>query len=157
MRTANFRARPRRSLPLVLLAVVLLGLVGCATSAERRIGRNPALFQSLPVETQERVRAGEVAIGDSPEIVLLALGRPDRRVTQRTEREERIVWIYEQRILYPDPLRMHEFGHGRHWVGDPFAHPDTVIVLDRPAERRYARARLEFVGDRLVAIQQVEQ
>jgi hypothetical protein len=131
----------------VLVAAIMLA--GCASTPERRIARNPDLFASFPTDVQERVRAGQVELGFSPEMVSLALGRPDSRVTQRSERGEKVIWYYEGRYLTTDTVRVHDYGR--------FSVRDPVIYVDRTREHRYTRARLEFVDGRLTTIQQVER
>ncbi|MBA3849906.1 MAG: hypothetical protein C0502_07905 [Opitutus sp.] len=74
---------------------LLAFLAGCASTPESRIQRNPEAFAQLPPAVQERVRRGQVYIGDSESVVLLALGEPARRMErldQRTGLSQ--VWIY---------------------------------------------------------------
>jgi len=68
-------------------------MIGCA-STENRISKNQALFDSYPVDTQSKIRAGEVAVGFDQEQVLMALGKPDRETTIETEAGKQIVWQY---------------------------------------------------------------
>lgn len=81
---------------LVLVAAsAVLFLGGCASTPESRIAGNPQVFAALAPAVQERVRRGVVEIGDTPEIVRLALGEPARvveRLDQRTGRSE--IWMY---------------------------------------------------------------
>lgn len=77
-----------------LLAAVLVVLAGCATTPADRIRRDPALFAKFPAEVQERIRAGQVEIGDPAAAVLLALGEPVQRMNRRTAEGETEVWIY---------------------------------------------------------------
>ncbi len=74
---------------------LLAFLAGCASTPESRIQRNPEAFAQLPTAVQERVRRGQIDLGDSESVVLLALGEPARRLErldQRTGASE--VWIY---------------------------------------------------------------
>lgn len=80
-----------------LLSSILLacGLIfaGCSTT-NSRISKNQALFDSYPVATQSTIRAGEVAVGFTPEQVRMSLGDPDREATIETEAGKQIVWQY---------------------------------------------------------------
>lgn len=106
MSSSSFRSGPS-SIPLgalrwrgwlsLLLLCLLAGLAGCQTGPERRIRQNPELFMSLDPEAQELIRAGEVAVGFTPEMVRLAWGRPDERQVTRTAEGESHVWTYVSR------------------------------------------------------------
>ena len=69
---------------LTLLALAAAAaLAGCASPAAR-IKANPQLFASISPANQELIRHGQIALGFTPDMVLLALGEPDR-VTQHTD------------------------------------------------------------------------
>lgn len=78
-----------------LTAVFALG--GCASNPNSRIKKEQAAFEAMPADVQEKIRAGEVAVGFTPQQVTLARGKPDRvgRRTSATAQEE--VWTYERR------------------------------------------------------------
>lgn len=79
-----------RLLP-VALAVLLLA--GCNTF-ERRARQNPSLFAALSPEQRAKLQHGVIEIGNTPDMVYLALGAPDekRETTTAAGREE--LWIY---------------------------------------------------------------
>ncbi|HUJ42928.1 MAG TPA: hypothetical protein VLW52_04895 [Opitutaceae bacterium] len=81
----------------ILLCVVFLVLVGCATTPAERIAKNRAVFESWPPDVQAKVQAGEVALGFTPEQVQIALGAPDHSFTRVTERGTEEVWGYRDR------------------------------------------------------------
>jgi len=71
----------------------LFVLSGCSTPQKR--SRNyPEMMEALTPEEREMVEAGEVEVGFSEEMVLVALGEPDRRFTQRSASGEREIWVY---------------------------------------------------------------
>lgn len=65
-----------RYLTPLALGFALLG-AGCQ-SVDVRSRQHAALFNQLPPADQQRLLAREVLIGDTPEMVEIALGRPDR-------------------------------------------------------------------------------
>lgn len=56
-------------------------------------------IDALPPEFQEAVRAKEARIGMDRDTVVMALGRPDRKVREKTDGIETEDWIYFQRGL----------------------------------------------------------
>lgn len=76
----------------VFLAALFV-LSGCSTP-QKRARNYPELMAALSPEEREMVEAGEVQVGFSEEMVLVALGEPDRRFTQRSASGEREIWVY---------------------------------------------------------------
>ncbi len=76
-----------------LVVLSLLLLAGCASPADR-IATNQAMFDSWPVDVREKIRAGQVAVGFAPEMVLVALGQPDRKVLRTSAQGTAEVWTY---------------------------------------------------------------
>ena len=56
-------------------------------------------LESLPPEFQEAVKAKEAMIGMDRSTVIMALGRPDRKIREKTDGIENEDWIYFQRGL----------------------------------------------------------
>lgn len=128
-----------------LAAALLLLLVGCSTPAAR-ISSNQAAFDSWPADVREKVGLGKVAVGFTPEMVLVALGEADRKSTRTTAAGTVEVWSY--------------FDHGPHFsfglgmasggrhsavgggvaVGDQGFHDDEIL-------------RVIFDGGRVAAIE----
>jgi len=77
------------------LAAALFALVisGCSTPAGR-ITKNQEAFDSWPVEVREKIRAGEVDLGFTPAQVLVALGKPTRSYSHKSEGSEAEIWAY---------------------------------------------------------------
>ena len=68
---------------------------GCAVSTPAtRIERHQAAFAAWPAQVQAQVRAGQVAVGFTPEMVRVAAGEPDLVRSRLTERGASEVWIY---------------------------------------------------------------
>jgi hypothetical protein len=81
----------------LLYSLLLVALIsaGCASPASR-IASHQAAFNSWPAAVREKVRAGEVAIGFTPEQVRVALGEPDRVLTHAISTSEAEVWVYRE-------------------------------------------------------------
>ncbi len=78
---------------LLLLATALL-LAGCE-SISTRARQHAATFNTLAPEVQQRLLAGEVAVGDTPEMVEIAFGEPnDDRAILTTSGRVRRMWVY---------------------------------------------------------------
>ena len=80
---------------------------GCST-VDTRIAQDRTAFNNWPPPVQDKVVAGQVAIGFTPEQVQVALGRPDR-VWMRTSHDGTSqVWSY----LEPSTDLDGGFGYG---------------------------------------------
>jgi hypothetical protein len=128
-------------------AVLFLG--GCASTPESRIQRNPEAFAALPSAVQERVRRGAVEIGDTPEIVRLALGEPARvvqRVDARTGASE--VWIF----LKESPRISFGFGVGSYGrssgVGLGVSTGDLAVREDEALRVEFQQGRVTRIDFR---------
>ncbi len=70
---------------------------GCATTPAARVEANATTVATWPADVQAKVKAGEAAIGFTPEQVRTALGEPGR-ISLRTEADgTREVWLYSAR------------------------------------------------------------
>jgi len=117
-----FRKRYLRLLVVPFLLLCLLGgLAGCQTGPERRIRQNPELFMSFDPDVQDMIRAGQVALGFTPEMVMLAWGRPDMRQVTLTEQGETHVWTYTSRSSV--------------YTGRSFAGYDRHVYFDSRSQR----------------------
>lgn len=81
------------SLPLAAAAVTLLLFAGC-NSFNSRARQMSAVYDQLPASEQQRLQRGVIGIGDSPEMVYIALGNPDERRDTLNADGSRTTWIY---------------------------------------------------------------
>ena len=81
-----------KQLALAALALAL-ALAGCSTP-DSRIEKNSGSFAGYPPAVQAKIRAGEVDVGFTTEMVQIALGKPDRVLRRQTAEGESEVWIY---------------------------------------------------------------
>jgi hypothetical protein len=99
----------------VALAMALLA-GGCSTF-QSRVREKSATYESLPPETQQRLQRGRIDLGDTQDMVYIALGHPDekRQITtpdgaQQTwiyrsywEQYEGTAWVGWHRVIVPAP------------------------------------------------------
>lgn len=135
MRTAH--ARLASSLLMVAL------LAACSTTASR-ISEQQGVFDSYPAEVREKIRAGQVAIGFSPEQARMALGEPSRIYSRQTGQGEAEIWSYQDR----GPAL--SFGLGGYSGGGTSV--GAGIGLGTGAEA-LEKLRLVFEGGRLSSIE----
>ena len=77
----------------VLAAAGMLLSAGCA-SFDSRTEEKSYVFESLAPETKQRLKDGEIHIGDSKDMVYIALGDPSDKRSSVTENGEKTTWIY---------------------------------------------------------------
>jgi len=123
--------------------VVLLAaaLAGCET-VDKRIQRNQELFGSYPPQTRELIRAGKVEVGFTMDQARMALGRPDRVVSERTADSTREVWAYGAGAS--------AVGFGFGMGGWGMSHVGTSVAFDTVVPDEWLR--LTFVDGRVAGI-----
>ncbi len=78
---------------LLATCLLMVVLVGCS-SVSSRIERNRAEYETYPMAVREKIVAGQVDVGFTPEQVGMALGEPDRVSTRTTPDGVSEVWSY---------------------------------------------------------------
>ena len=129
----------------VLLAPLfaLACLAGCS-SPDSRIKSHQATFDALPAETQTKIRAGKIEVGFTPEMVLMALGEPDRRYTRTSEKGQSEVWAYRDKgPAFSIGLGVGG-GSGRSGVGGG-------VGVSTGGDRAEDKMRVVFEGGKVVA------
>src|SRR5438270_11416293 len=71
-------------------------LAGCST-VDSRIAHNRAAFNTWPPAVQDKVVAGQIDVGFTPDQVRVALGEPDRVWSRTTNDGTSEVWSYGDR------------------------------------------------------------
>ncbi len=77
-----------------LAALLAAALLAACASAGSRIRDNQAAFDSYPPPVQEKIRAGQIDIGFTPEMVRMALGEPDRKFSRTSAEGDSEVWAW---------------------------------------------------------------
>ena len=135
-----------RPLALAVLALALVA-AGCSTP-DSRIEKHAAAFAGYPPAVQAKIRAGEVDVGFTPEMVTLALGKPDRIRRRLSGEGETDVWVYA------DKAPMFSFGVG---VGGGGHHSGGgVAVGTSTGGDRGDRLRVVFKAGKVTAIERRE-
>ncbi len=142
---------------LLLLAVTAV-LAGCSTTASR-IREKPEVFAALPAEDQARLRQGTVAIGDTPDMVYIAIGTPTRRQDKQVPAGRETTWIYRS---YYERYDGDVFtGYRRRMGIDPrtgrriiFLEPCYTEVYHAESEEHL---RVTFENDRVTAIEELKR
>jgi hypothetical protein len=128
-----------------LLAAAALALAACST-IDSRIGRQQALFDSYPPHVQQNIRNGVIEVGYTPEMVVMALGEPDRKVEMQAQDGVAEVWTYRKSV----PGFAVGMGSGG-YVGSGVG-IGTGVTVGEPA-RSEDRAVVEFWGGRVSRFQ----
>ena len=145
----------RRTLMAAVLCGTVLALAGCATPA-RRIQQNPQLFASFPAEVQQNVRQGRIELGYTQDMVLIALGQPDRVYARASVGHTNAVWSYVSARLATDyrpmsaPVVLRD-SRGRLRV------VDELGWYDMRREQEYERLRVELESDKVVAVEHLKE
>jgi hypothetical protein len=84
----------RLSLSLSLAAVVVSLFAGC-NSFQSRARQMSGVYDQLPASEQQRLERGAINVGDTPEMVYIALGNADERRDIMTADGTQTVWIYK--------------------------------------------------------------
>lgn len=148
------RLLPSSLFPLLLALVVL---AGCNTF-ERRAKQKAEVFASLSPETKARLESKIIHIGDSTDMVYIALGAPDERAESTTAAGHETVWIYNR---YWQEYRGETYGgFHRHVVRDPKTGATSVYLepVSRPvyADRQQPIMRVFFSGGKVTRIEQAK-
>ncbi len=76
-----------------LLGLAALGLTGCQ-SFESRAKEKAAVFATLDEPTKARLEAREIHVGDTMDMVYIALGKPSEKQEKITASGRSELWIY---------------------------------------------------------------
>jgi hypothetical protein len=70
-----------------------LAVTGCDTFASRARERS-ATYEQLDAGTQQRLKHGDINVGDNADMVYIALGQPDERRVVTTPDGQQEMWVY---------------------------------------------------------------
>jgi hypothetical protein len=130
---------------------------GC-NSFEHRAEQKSETFNSLDEATRQRLKQGNIDVGDTPDMVYIALGVPDAKKQRVTSDGREIVWIYK--TYYQDYQGTELVGYRRYFVP---AGPNRYVVHFEPVHRDIydehseENMRITFVNNRVSAIEQMQR
>ena len=85
--------KPSALLPLLLLALAM-AFAGCSTFASRA-REKATVFAHLDAATRVRLEQGHLQLGDTTDMVYIALGGPEVTHDQESAEGAAVVWIYK--------------------------------------------------------------
>ncbi|OAM87936.1 hypothetical protein OH491_09125 [Termitidicoccus mucosus] len=135
------------SICIISLAMGMMALLstGCSTR-DGRIKKNQTAFDALPAEEQANIRAGKVGIGYTPEMVTMALGKPDRVYNRTTANGAVEVWAYRSKAP------AFSFGVGVGGGGGSTA-VGTGVGVTTGGDQSDDKVRVVFEGGKVSAIE----
>lgn len=138
-----------------LLPLLILALAGCSTF-ERRSEEKASTFAALSPEEREKLRRGVIEIGNSPDMVYIALGKPDETRETATPEGRETVWIYNR--YYQEYEGNFRSGYRRILLFDPVRNRYVVffepVYTDVFSHHSEENIRIVFRNDRVVLIEQ---
>lgn len=140
-----------------VLIVSLLFLAGCNTF-ERRAKEKASVFGALDAATQARLQARQIEVGDTQDMVYIALGAPDQKHEQLDTGSRTTTWVYSAYWQEYQGTRL--VGYRRQVVYDAgsksyrvFHEPDYQPIY---APRVEDRVRITFQDGRVTVVEQAQ-
>lgn len=128
-------------------------MVSCASPIERRIERNPGLYNALNERHKGLVARGEIEEGMSKQAVFIAWGRPDRAFKGSRNGRSLEQWSYVAYDAVPGGgWAGPGFGYYGGWYGPSRYHYDPLFFHYQPmiGYVPYERAKVEFSNSKVV-------
>ena len=101
----------------ILMLAAAVAFAGCSTPA-MRIKANPELFATLAPDAQELIKQGQIAIGFTPDMVRLALGKPDITSLRTDASGTTEIWRWQNVDTTSSAFYHTDWGLG--WVGSRY-------------------------------------
>lgn len=143
---------------LLLILTAACVLSACMTAQQlrdRRIASSLEIFNSFSTEIQQQIRAGQIELGFSEEMVRLAWGLPDMIYTRTTDKGEATVWTYSKTRMQTQTDRMTIPVWVRDRSGRSSVQYENVWV-NRDTREEYAVARVEFTEGTVTALERLD-
>ncbi len=144
-----------RLLPLISILLTLTVLTGCNTF-ERRAQKKAEVFASLSPEAKARLENKVLNVGDTADMVYIALGPPDERLVSTSATGETTTWLYNR--YWQEYRGEAHGGFVRRSVRDPQTGATSFYLepVSRPiyAEREEPVMRVLFVDGKVTVIEQ---
>lgn len=147
----------KTKLLLIMLAIVF-ALSACMTAQQirdRRIASSLEIFNFFNPEIQQKIRAGQIELGFSEDMVRLAWGMPNRIYTRTTDKGEATVWTYSKTQILTQTDRMTIPVQVRDRSGRSSVQYENVWI-NRDTQEEYTAARVEFTGGTVTALERLD-
>lgn len=106
------------------------------------------MYESFPSDVQRKISAGQVDVGFTPDMVMLALGKPEQKLTRAEAGGQSEVWVY----LKSKPQFSIGVGMGGgSYGGGGYSGGGVGVSTTTPP--RDDSTRVVFVGGRVSAIE----
>ncbi len=126
-----------------MTGLALLIVAGGCNSTSHRIKKHGDIFANMAPQTQQRVLEGNILLGDSPEIVYMAFGKPSREDSITTVRgKSRTVWTWVKKELKKEETSIAAVNQGSRTM--------TVEEVYNVFER--LQREVTFLDDRVIHI-----
>lgn len=143
---------------LLLILTAAFALSACMTAQQirdRRINSNLEVFNSFSTEIQQKIRAGQIEIGFTEEMVRLAWGAPDMSYTRTTDKGDATVWTYSRTRILTQTDRMTIPVWVRDRSGRSIVQYENVWI-NRDTQEEYTVARVEFTEGTVTALERLD-
>jgi hypothetical protein len=144
-----------KSALLLSLSLLTLALAGCDTF-DRRSQEKASTFEALAPEEREKLRRGVIEVGNTTDMVYIALGRPDETRETATAEGRETIWIYN--TYHREYEGNIHSGYRRILVFDPVRKRYTVffepVYTDIYSEHTNEHIRITFKNDRVAIVEQ---
>lgn len=146
-----------RLLSFVCLGLALLGLTACSTF-ESRSKKRPELFASLDAATKARLESGVIDLGDTTDMVYLALGTPDEKREQVSSAGSSQIWIYSDYWHEYQGTRLVGYRHDVAYNPATKTYVANTVPDYQPiyAPRVEDRLRITFQNGRVTVVEQAQ-
>jgi len=139
-------------------AAVLVTLAGCDTF-DSRAKEKSATYDTLSQKTQQRLEKGKINVGDTPDMVYIALGNPDEKRERSTNNSDHTIWIYK---TYIEEYAGTVWGGYRRVIGPGFGGRGYVIYQEPITQDLYRDhvdeiIRVTFTGGKVTTVDQVKR
>jgi hypothetical protein len=147
-----------RLIPLIALVLTVTFLSGCNTF-ERRAQKKADVFAQLSPETKARLENQVINVGDSTDMVYIALGSPDETQMTTTATGNTTTWIYNR---YWQEYRGEAYGGFiRRTATNPTTGATTAYLepISRPVyvDRQQPVMRIAFADGKVSVIEAVKK
>jgi hypothetical protein len=150
--------RVNRVLSLTTCAVAILLWSGCSTF-KSRASEKAAVFTTLDSATQSRLEARRIHLGDSEDMVYIALGAPDEKRETLDSTGRATTWVYN--AYWQEYQGTRSTGYRRYVTYD--AASKSYRVVDVPdyqpvyQSRSEERVRVTFQNGSVTVVEQAQE